>query len=309
MARIRVVVAATLVGVSFGGEARLPTCIVGGGIGGVATADYIRRHIEDEEVIIFEKAARLGGKIQTSYAGNQTTSGGTSGTAAFLSDGGATFESEGPAGGGGFIVGAEGQVPQELGACYTSPDYTRLMALLDELDLFDQLDTVPPRLVHGANGAPGVSLSAYALSYLLTLPAVQAQLDPGCLEAIATDPTTAEAQQCTMAVVVLILTKMGEYEALHVSLFGSYTSGARPPRIDDLSLIDGTFGEFLDRNDLSELRPILDLFQESQGYGALDAIPAYYGLLSGQDEGDSTWVCSKQRPREKASMLYVRPER
>ena len=53
----------------------------------------------------------------------------------------------------------------------------------------------------------------------------------------------------------------------------------------------------------------MDLFQESQGYGALDAIPAYYGLLSGQDEGDSTWVCSKQRPREKASMLEVRPER
>jgi hypothetical protein len=43
--------------------------------------------------------------------------------------------------------------------------------------------------------------------------------------------------------------------------------------------INGTFGDFLDRNNLTVLRPILSLFQTSQGYGGLDTIPAYYGLL------------------------------
>ena len=47
----------------------LPTCIVGGGLGGVAVADYIKTNA-DTPVIIFEKEARLGGKIRTSYAGS-----------------------------------------------------------------------------------------------------------------------------------------------------------------------------------------------------------------------------------------------
>ncbi|KAH8093987.1 protoporphyrinogen oxidase [Aureococcus anophagefferens] len=174
----------------------LPTCIVGGGIGGAT------RH---------QRRVRAGDVRGRARGGGDGVS----------------------AAGGGYVLGAGGVVPQELGACYTSPDYTRINALLEELNLGDQVDTVPPRYVHASSGSAGVSLAQYTLTFLLQLPAVAAQLPRAA--------TTAA--------------------------------------IADLSVIDGTFGEWLDREDFTELRPILDIFQESQGYGALDVIPAYYGLL------------------------------
>ncbi|KAH8049718.1 protoporphyrinogen oxidase [Aureococcus anophagefferens] len=253
----------------------LPTCIVGGGIGGatrrVAVADYIKTNA-DTPVIIFEKEARLGGKIRTSYAGSQTNGGSVRATSevAAVRGGGDGVS----AAGGGYVLGAGGVVPQELGACYTSPDYTRINALLEELNLGDQVDTVPPRYVHASSGSAGVSLAQYTLTFLLQLPAVAAQLPAGCYDG-SVDMTTV----CAPSVVGICLTKLALYGARHAEIFGDYASGGRLPRIADLSVIDGTFGEWLDREDFTELRPILDIFQESQGYGALDVIPAYYGLL------------------------------
>ena len=249
----------------------LGTTIVIDTLVGVAVADYIKTNA-DTPVIIFEKEARLGGKIRTSYAGSQTNGGSvraTSEVAAVRAGGDGVS-----AAGGGYVLGAGGVVPQELGACYTSPDYTRINALLEELNLGDQVDTVPPRYVHASSGSAGVSLAQYTLTFLLQLPAVAAQLPAGCY-----DGSVDMATVCAPSVVGICLTKLALYGARHAEIFGDYASGGRLPRIDDLSVIDGTFGEWLDREDFTELRPILDIFQESQGYGALDVIPAYYGLL------------------------------
>ena len=105
----------------------------------------------------------------------------------------------------GLVLGAEGVVPQELGACYTSPDYVRVMALLEEVGLTEQLVTVPPRNVHSATGAPGVAFASWTAMYLI-------QSLPGSMPE-GVDCTAAEnAQTCAAAAVGVVLQKLAAYE-------------------------------------------------------------------------------------------------
>lgn len=251
------------------GDPALPTCIVGGGIGGVAVADYLKQHAAATPTIIFEREALIGGNIRSSDKGAQAPSDATkiSKTKIYARDGdGVSSDAS------AYILGENGAIPQELGACYTSPDYARVMALLEELGLTEQLITVPSRWVHSAAGAAGEALAAFTAKFLVA--ANKASLSEACQEA-----TSAADPKCQAEVVAIVVKKLSEYENKHAALFGAYGSGSRLPPIDDLTQIAGTFGAWLDANELTELRPILKFFQTSQGYGDLDKIPAYYGLL------------------------------
>ena len=77
------------------------------------------------------------------------------------------------------VLGKNGIVPQELGACYTSPDYVRLMRLLSDLGLYDQLITVPPRMVHPPNATTAEPLAVYTAKFLIDS-AAQGTLSPKC---------------------------------------------------------------------------------------------------------------------------------
>ena len=140
--------------------------LVGKHVEGARLRSRIACAAASHAAIIFEKGDRLGGKIRTSYEGSQANDESTRPTSDMLAVR-AGGSGEGDAGDGEFVLGRGGVVPQELGACYTSPDYTRVGALLEEVGLEDQLWTVPPRDVHSAATAPGIPLSQYTLAHSL----------------------------------------------------------------------------------------------------------------------------------------------
>lgn len=57
---------------------------------------------------------------------------------------------------------------------------------------------------------------------------------------------------------------------LHREMFGDYV-GKLMPKPDDATWADmeGTFGEFLDRHDMSEIKNLFDIGSGSTGYGYL----------------------------------------
>ena len=70
------------------------------------------------------------------------------------------------------------------------------------------------------------------------------------------------------------------YVDLHKELFGSYNGELMPrPGVAVLYRIRGTFAEFLEREDLLGLSPFFKLSQTVQGFGYLDEIAAFYGLM------------------------------
>ena len=74
--------------------------------------------------------------------------------------------------------------------------------------------------------------------------------------------------------------QLQRYFALSSSIFGDF-DGRLPPEPDTeakLASINGTFIEFVYRNDLHVLEPFFYQFFTLQGMGSITAMPAYYGL-------------------------------
>jgi len=70
------------------------------------------------------------------------------------------------------------------------------------------------------------------------------------------------------------------YKRIHYRIFGRY-DGQLPPRpsVRTLQAISISFLSWLEKNQLQILIPIFRLFQSAQGYGYLETVPAFYGLM------------------------------
>lgn len=70
------------------------------------------------------------------------------------------------------------------------------------------------------------------------------------------------------------------YSKLHEQLFGSYNFELMPrPTTNVLKQLDCSYMEFLKKHDLDALQPLLLLTSTLQGYGYLDEMGAFYGLM------------------------------
>ena len=71
-----------------------------------------------------------------------------------------------------------------------------------------------------------------------------------------------------------------QYICIHKQLFGSYDGELMPrPSMAVLYRIRGTFLQFLQRENLLGLAPLFSLSHTFSGYGYLDEVSAFYGLL------------------------------
>ena len=60
---------------------------------------------------------------------------------------------------------------------------------------------------------------------------------------------------------------VARYVALHIELFGTYPGELMPrPDPDTMKLLQGTFNDFLLRNNITTIQPTLDLLLRSSGY-------------------------------------------
>lgn len=100
-------------------------------------------------------------------------------------------------------------------------------------------------------------------------------IDNYVLESIA-NMTGVNNELYNMAYVFI---KICSYISLHKELFGDYKGDLmQQPSKEVMQRVSGTFYEFLDREGLLVLAPIIELCQTSMGYGSLDEIGALYGL-------------------------------
>lgn len=80
--------------------------------------------------------------------------------------------------------------------------------------------------------------------------------------------------------VALLINAIARYMQIHKELFGSYEGALmQKPSQAVFDRISGTFLEFLEREDLQILVPVMTLTVTSFAYGQLDEISAIYGLM------------------------------
>ncbi|MEO0601667.1 MAG: hypothetical protein AAF211_09530, partial [Myxococcota bacterium] len=146
------------------------------------------------------------------------------------------------------------------GGCYTTPAYRQVRALLSELGLYDRAG-VAGRNVFSPDGTEQTFGDWATDQFRQQLTGLRGELP-------------------ALGVGLFVIRDIWRYNRLHRSIFGRY-DGSFPPRPSERGLqeLRGTFVEFLERNDLQTLIPVMRLFQSAQGYGYIEEVPAYYGLL------------------------------
>ena len=148
----------------------------------------------------------------------------------------------------------------EMGACYTTPAYHQLRGLAKELGLYQPI-SVAGREVYTSDGK-SISFGDWVIDRSRQELGGWYKLLPRKLIGLR------------------ILWDIRRYVSLHKKILGEYI-GAFPPRPSEVSLasLDYSFKGFLQKHGLVTLIPVMRLFQTAQGYGYIEHVPAYYGLL------------------------------
>ncbi|KAJ3268703.1 hypothetical protein HDV01_002356 [Terramyces sp. JEL0728] len=161
-------------------------------------------------------------------------------------------------------------IPHEMGTCYLSSVYDNVRSLLAEYDPTNQLIDITHRHAtfdevlgsdiqtpsrSDSDPADGMDLSLWYINEMYIDNAADPAKTP-------TDNLVAAFQK---------------YIGVHLKLFGNYSYGL-PPKPADFKAINMTAIEFLQNNGLMALEGLLRYAQQTQGYGVLEDVPAFYML-------------------------------
>lgn len=148
--------------------------------------------------------------------------------------------------------------PHEMGTCYLSPDYEENIIALFKKFTSDTLFQLPSSSVWLDNRTWSISLPQFV----------------GAMSLKNFNTTNQHLAKNKLVGVAL------KYIKLHKQLFGNYTGELMPrPTSSVLHSIRGTYMEFLKRNGLAAIWPLLLPGHTMQGYGHFDEVAALYGLL------------------------------
>jgi len=217
--------------------------IVGAGVSGVLAANrLVRLGYDPANIQMLEKTDRFGGKTHTQYI-------------------------NGPA-----LKGGDPLTVCEMGTCYLSPSYVPMVEDLEkyiggnvQIDFaareahFRGIVTSPP---HQA-GAEVVPYNDFVIKDAARIAGFPMDND------IEKDIFYADLARM-----------LYKYVSKHEHYFGTELPMPMTPPTEFLrDYGDKSFGAYLDDLGLSPLRPMMEYMYEVQGYGALDKIPAFYGLV------------------------------
>lgn len=182
------------------------------------------------------------------------------------------FEREADLGGKAKTVNLGG-VNHELGACYTSPDYELAFELLRETGITPQpYDLLLERTAFDKNIPHKDKCGAHDfMDWAKAVLREPPRNVPSGLE-LATIGAKVVKYDLIRKKLISELWGAPNYAVTGGMLTGSDANAQR-------DLLNITMMEFLVKNGLSEIAPLLLVAQTIQGYGLLDEIPAYYGLL------------------------------
>jgi len=159
----------------------------------------------------------------------------------------------------------------ELGTCYLHPAYYAVRALFEEIKKMpgatEPFEEVAPDVYTvRMNGRADLGFDEWVTSNL--------QLQPK-YSAFALSRIMFPYED---AAVEIILAK-DRYNLLHEQIFGDFNFTMPPPlTTESLKLLDKSFVQFLEENDLMALLPVLAYGQTCQGYGTIEATPAFWAM-------------------------------
>mmetsp|Transcript_4496 Transcript_4496/g.10458 ORF Transcript_4496/g.10458 Transcript_4496/m.10458 type:complete len:549 (+) Transcript_4496:69-1715(+) len=222
-----------------------PILIVGAGPAGLLSARKLKK-MGYTNITILEKSDRFGGKTKT--VKKEIT----------------------------LASGAKATIPCELGTCYLSPGYDSVLHLFEEYDagrnfVLDSRGDRPLRAIVDVDLARDDEEKATGINMGEWIDRKSGSLGGGIWETLA--DTFADAK----AGVAIY-----RYNSLHRSIFGyvaNHDLRPIPARRPDASLFKQTFNEFLIAEGLEILTAPFTYAYEVQGYGNIENIPAYYGLV------------------------------
>jgi hypothetical protein len=166
------------------------------------------------------------------------------------------------------VPDARGTTMCELGTCYMSPAYDDMITALSDFtqgnERFEVAEGAERGIVIQTDRGPEVmSFSDYAMRR-------------------ACEWLDVPFNDFGKAIAYAALGVAGEqYVRLRYDIFDSF-DGVMPPKRpvgDPYGIFSKTFAKFLDDNEMGVFKGYFDYAYEVQGYGALDKIPAYYGLV------------------------------
>eukprot|EP00123_Amoebidium_parasiticum_P014945 comp22715_c0_seq1/m.35275 comp22715_c0_seq1/g.35275 ORF comp22715_c0_seq1/g.35275 comp22715_c0_seq1/m.35275 type:complete len:546 (-) comp22715_c0_seq1:611-2248(-) len=153
-------------------------------------------------------------------------------------------------------------VAHEMGACYTAGRYSCILKFLDEFFLTRVLTPglgfVTDPQMPGAKGIPTEAWQMLNWAQAVGNPSP----NPASFRAALEDA-------------------MVRYRDLYFRYFGNgdYLFPEKPNQEVLNDLTNGTFKDFLVRNKLEALVPLLAIAQSANGYGFLEEVPLYYGFI------------------------------
>ena len=152
------------------------------------------------------------------------------------------------------------EMPREMGACYTQPAYHAIHELLVRFGLNQRIG-VAGRVVH-RDGGRRLPFGEDVINQLRENMGVFWKRLP------------------RKAIGLRVLLGLERYKFIHRRKLGYY-SGQLPPRPSPKILAELAlpFLDWLRENNLHVLIPLFRLFQSAQGYGYLETVPAFYGLM------------------------------
>lgn len=182
------------------------------------------------------------------------------------------LEKSGRVGGKCFTV-VHGNTPHEMGAVFLNPEFHLPKKLLNKYGLGAAI--VPPG---GPNGGIEVYTGHTAAHKAQHFNKFHDYMMAGIEEEWAGRDFMVIPNKISQAP---FLKAIRRYQEKHQELFGQYY-GTLPPRPTNLvweKELNMTFLEWIKRNDLEAMIPLLEFGVSAQGYGYLDTLPAFYGLM------------------------------
>lgn len=226
---------------------KLPTdtsahiAIIGAGVSGLLFALKLKR-LGYSNINILESTDRYGGKTHT-------------------------IKMEGP-----YPYGSKEPTYCELGTCYLSPAYQPMTAdLAQYLIGNDQIpfgDKVQRGIVTKGQLPPSFNPPPIMDNGIYVLRKAEAELGkkPGTFDDLETQ--------------VILLSELAKYIIIHKEVFGgNFPTTVKPPLHFLNEHSSQTYSSFLNYHNLKGMVGILQYGYEVQGYGILEKIPAYYGLV------------------------------
>lgn len=226
--------------------------IIGAGPAGIHMASSLKKR-GYYDVTVLERTQRVGGKSMSLYRGL-----GDDSTECTLTD-------------------SRPCITHEMGACYFSASYNRVRELVSDYGLQADIALTSREIFTDYSDGRPLSENEWISSEMYRAAAAGKIVLPDWVGSVEQSNAMLGAG---LRVMLPIVDAVYRHISLQQEIFGD-VEFAMPTRLPEASLarLDMSYSQFVEANNLEAMRAGLTFLYQVQGYGYLESVSAYYGLL------------------------------